>query len=206
MHPDITPANLVLTGRDQWQVVDNELLTAGGLPLFDVCNAAYALGPKAGRELATTYLAQTRRRLSNEDVSILNCCWFARRLGSEFVAGNLEKADRLLSCYRSKQSILPSNSTLMYLACEWFNLPAFTYHPATNRVGWWWEAGRSGQGPAMYWYGWSALTLVVGLIAGLLGTLLPESVVKRIPLFLVWLLPLLVFIPLTYSLMPFWTK
>ena len=47
-------------------------------------------------------------------------------------------------------------STLMYLACEWFNLPAFTYHPATNRVGWWWEAGRSGQGPAMYWYGWSA--------------------------------------------------
>ncbi len=97
-------------------------------------------------------------------------------------------------------------STLMYLACEWFNLPAFTYHPATNRVGWWWEAGRSGQGPAMYWYGWSALTLVVGLIAGLLGTLLPESVVKRIPLFLVWLLPLLVFIPLTYSLMPFWTK
>ena len=27
-----------------------------------------------------------------------------------------------------------------------------------------------------------------------------------IPLFLIWLLPLLVFIPLAYSLMPFWTK
>ncbi len=97
-------------------------------------------------------------------------------------------------------------STLMYLACEWFNLPAFTYHPATNRVGWWWEAGRSGEGPAMYWYGWSAMTLAVGLVAGLLGTLLPERVINRIPLFLVWLLPLLVFIPLAYSLMPFWTK
>ena len=84
-------------------------------------------------------------------------------------------------------------STLTYLACEWFNLPAFTYHPATNRVGWWWEAGRSGEGPAMYWYGWSAMTLAVGLVAGLLGTLLPERVVNRIPLFLVWLLPLLVF-------------
>jgi hypothetical protein len=97
-------------------------------------------------------------------------------------------------------------STLTYLACEWFNLPAFTYHPATNRVGWWWEAGRSGEGPAMYWYGWSAMTLAVGLVAGLLGTLLPERVVNRIPLFLVWLLPLLVFLPLAYSLMPFWTK
>jgi hypothetical protein len=97
-------------------------------------------------------------------------------------------------------------STLMYLACEWFNLPAFTFHPATNRIGWLWEAGRSGEGPAMYWYGWSVTTLGVGLVAGLLGTLLPERVVNRIPLFLVWLLPLLVFIPLTYSLMPFWTK
>ena len=58
----------------------------------------------------------------------------------------------------------------------------------------------------MYWYGWSALTLVVGFVAGMIGTMLPESWIKRIPLFLVWLLPLLVFIPLTYSLMPFWTK
>ena len=66
-------------------------------------------------------------------------------------------------------------STLMYLACEWFNLPVFTYHPATNRVGWWWEAGRSGEGPAMYWYGWTAMTLAVGAVAGLLGTLLPEA-------------------------------
>jgi hypothetical protein len=97
-------------------------------------------------------------------------------------------------------------STLMYLACEWFNLPAFTYHPATNKVGWWWEAGRSGEGPAMYWYGWSAMSLAIGLVAGLIGTLLPEGAIKRIPLFLVWLLPFLVFIPLTYSLMPFWTK
>jgi hypothetical protein len=35
---------------------------------------------------------------------------------------------------------------------------------------------------------------------------LPESVVKRIPLALVWLLPILALIPLAYSLMPFWTK
>jgi hypothetical protein len=95
---------------------------------------------------------------------------------------------------------------IVYVGCELFNLPAFTYHPATNRFGFGWEAGRSGEGPAMYWYGWTVLTLLVGFVLGVLGALLPESVVKRIPLALLWLLPILAFIPLTYSLMPFWTK
>ena len=58
----------------------------------------------------------------------------------------------------------------------------------------------------MYWYGWTVLTLLVGTVLGLIGTLLPESVIKRIPLALVWLLPILALIPLAYSLMPFWTK
>ena len=95
---------------------------------------------------------------------------------------------------------------IMYILCEWFNLPLFTYHPGTNRVDFWWAAARSGEGPAMYWYGWSALTLLVGLVVGLLATLLPESVTRKIPLFLIWLLPVLAVIPLVYSLMPFWTK
>jgi hypothetical protein len=95
---------------------------------------------------------------------------------------------------------------IVYAACELLNVPAFTYHPATNRIGFGWEAGRSGEGPAMYWYGWTVLTLLVGFVLGALGALLPESVVKKIPLALLWLLPVLAFIPLAYSLMPFWTK
>jgi hypothetical protein len=95
---------------------------------------------------------------------------------------------------------------VIYTCCELFNLPAFTYHPATNRIGFGWEAGRSGEGPAMYWYGWTVLTLVAGFIIGMLGTLLPESLVKKIPLALLWLLPILALMPLAYSLMPFWTK
>jgi hypothetical protein len=95
---------------------------------------------------------------------------------------------------------------VMYILCEWFNLPLFTYHPGTNRVDFWWAAARSGEGPAMYWYGWTALSLLVGLVVGLLATLLPESVTRKIPLSLIWLLPVLAFIPLVYSLMPFWTK
>jgi hypothetical protein len=95
---------------------------------------------------------------------------------------------------------------IVYVGCELFNVPAFTYHPATNRIGFGWEAGRSGEGPAMYWYGWTVLTLLVGIVLGALGALLPESVVKKIPLALLWLLPILAFAPLAYSLMPFWTK
>jgi hypothetical protein len=95
---------------------------------------------------------------------------------------------------------------VMYILCEWFNLPLFTYHPGTNRVDFWWAAARSGEGPAMYWYGWTALSLLVGLVVGLLATLLPQSVTRKIPLSLIWLLPVLAFIPLVYSLMPFWTK
>jgi hypothetical protein len=95
---------------------------------------------------------------------------------------------------------------VMYILCEWFNLPLFTYHPGTNRVDFWWAAARSGEGPAMYWYGWTALSLLVGLVVGLLATLFPQSVTRKIPLSLIWLLPVLAFIPLVYSLMPFWTK
>jgi hypothetical protein len=95
---------------------------------------------------------------------------------------------------------------IIYVLCEWFNLPLFTFHPATNRVEFWWGPARSGEGPTMYWYGWTVFTVLAGSVLGLLGTLLPESVVKRIPLALVWLLPILAFIPLAYSLMPFWTK
>ena len=93
-----------------------------------------------------------------------------------------------------------------YFLCEWFNLPFFTYHPGTNRVDFWWAAARSGEGPAMYWYGWTVLSLLVGSVVGLLATILPDSVSRKIPLALVWLLPILALIPLAYSLMPFWTK
>jgi hypothetical protein len=95
---------------------------------------------------------------------------------------------------------------VMYFLCEWFNLPLFTFHPATNRVEFWWAPARSGEGPTMYWYGWTVLSLLVGSVFGLLATLLPENVTKKIPLFLIWLLPVLALIPLAYSLMPFWTK
>ena len=56
----------------------------------------------------------------------------------------------------------------------------------------------------MYWYGWTLTVLVGGTIVSLLATLLPERVTRRIPLYLVWLLPLLAVPLLAYSLRDFW--
>jgi hypothetical protein len=95
---------------------------------------------------------------------------------------------------------------IVYVACELLGLPLFTYHPATNRVDFGWAPGRSGEGPAMYWYGWVATMLIVCTVLGWLATLLPERLVKAAPLALIWILPILAMIPLAWALMPFWTK
>ena len=94
--------------------------------------------------------------------------------------------------------------TLTYCVCLFMNWPVFTYHPAVNRVEWFWGPARSGEGPAMYWYGWTATTLIVSTIVGYLATLLPESTAKRIPLILVWLLPILAIPYLIWDLRQWW--
>ncbi len=56
------------------------------------------------------------------------------------------------------------SAPVLYVLCDIFGLPLFTYHPATNRVDLGWAPGRSGEGPAMYWYGWTATTILGGAI------------------------------------------
>jgi hypothetical protein len=93
---------------------------------------------------------------------------------------------------------------VIYMMCLQMNWPLFTYHPATNRFALGWEAARSGEGPNMTWYGWTAMTLIVGTVVSFLATLLPESMSKRIPLILVWLLPILAIPYLIYDLRQWW--
>lgn len=95
---------------------------------------------------------------------------------------------------------------IVYVLCELLSLPLFTFHPATNRFDLGWAPGRSGEGPAMYWYGWTATMLLAGAVLGWLATLLPERIVARIPLASIWILPILAMIPLAWALMSFWTK
>jgi hypothetical protein len=93
---------------------------------------------------------------------------------------------------------------VIYMICLQMNWPLFTYHPATNSIAFGWEAARSGEGPNMTWYGWTAMTLLVGAVVSFLATLLPESATRKIPLILVWLLPILAIPYLIYDLRQWW--
>jgi hypothetical protein len=93
-----------------------------------------------------------------------------------------------------------------YVVCLFKGWPLFSFHPATNRLAWGYELARRGEGPVMYWYGWVVTCLIVGTIAGVLGTFLPDSVVRRIPPALTWILLILAFPLMVYSLMGMLTK
>ena len=54
-------------------------------------------------------------------------------------------------------------------ASELGGWPLFTYHPGTNRIDLGCAAARAGEGPAMYWYGWIATTLIGAAAARLAG-------------------------------------
>ena len=96
--------------------------------------------------------------------------------------------------------------TVVYVLCDLFGWPLFTFHPATYRLEWGYALPRRNEGPVMYWYGWTVTTLLVATLAGFIATLLPESVGRKIPLFLLWALPLLAVPIMFWTLMSFWTK
>jgi hypothetical protein len=98
-----------------------------------------------------------------------------------------------------------TSAPVIYIACLIFNLPLFTFHPITNRLVFGWEGPRPGEGPNMLWYGWTATTVLAAAAVSLVAMLLPERIAKKIPLNLVWLLPILAIPYVVYSLMPWWT-
>lgn len=93
---------------------------------------------------------------------------------------------------------------IVYVVCEMRNWPLFTYHPGTNRIDLFWTPAVRDQGPAMYWYGWTATTVIVSGALGLLATMLPENAARKIPLSLVWIVPVLSVPVLIYALKFFW--
>lgn len=95
---------------------------------------------------------------------------------------------------------------VIYVASEIGGFPLFTYHPGTGRLDFGFAAARPNEGPAMYWYGWLATTMICSALAGLAAAMLPRPVAARIPLFPIWLLPPVALAILAYVLMPFWTR
>jgi hypothetical protein len=93
---------------------------------------------------------------------------------------------------------------VLYVLCELANWPLFTYHPITGRIDLGWAPPVKDEGPAMYWYGWTATMLLGGGVLGLLATLVPQRVIRKIPLSLIWILPLLAVPIFIYALRSFW--
>jgi len=58
----------------------------------------------------------------------------------------------------------------------------------------------------MYWFGWTVSVIVGAAIVSFLATMLPERAIRRIPLYLVWVLPILGAVLLAYSLREFWLR
>jgi hypothetical protein len=106
--------------------------------------------------------------------------------------------------FRTFALTFSTSGPLIYCVCQFFNWPLFTFHPATNRVVWGYEGPRPGEGPNMLWYGWTGTTLLVAAFVGIVAMMLPEGATKRVPLALMWLLPILAIPYIVYSLMPWW--
>ena len=75
---------------------------------------------------------------------------------------------------------------VVYALAVWKNYALFTYHPAIYE--WGFGVQKPKDGPAMYWYGWLATSVIVALVAGLLASLVPAA--RRLWPGLAWLVPL----------------
>ena len=93
---------------------------------------------------------------------------------------------------------------ILYVVCDLAALPMFTYHPGTGRIDPGFVRARPDEGPAMYWYGWIASSALGASVLGLLAALLPETIRRKIPLALAWIVPVMLLPVLIYSLKFYW--
>jgi hypothetical protein len=105
MHPDVSPRNLVRDPARRWVLVDNELLTVGGLPMLDLCNTAHSMRNRDQRDVLSA--AAGALNWSDDIFHAVNAAWVARLLGTALVAGQLDGATELLDRFRAGESTLP---------------------------------------------------------------------------------------------------
>jgi hypothetical protein len=71
-----------------------------------------------------------------------------------------------------------------------YNWPMFTYFPALNTFHWGLVAMNEESGPPMFWYGWVAYAVLVGLALSVITLLLPQRITDPVLAVLCWLVPL----------------
>ena len=79
-------------------------------------------------------------------------------------------------------------AAMMYVLALYYNLALFTYHPAIHE--WQWLAAPPKAGPAMYWYGWLATSVLGAAAVAALASLVPTQWQTRAWSGLTWLIPL----------------
>ena len=121
-------------------------------------------------------------------------------------AGSGSKSLASSTAFKTFAIVFGFATATLYVLCDLMGWPLFSYHPATNRVELFYARPRQGEGPVMYWYGWTATAMLGAAALGMLATLLPQQIAEKIPLALVWIVPVLAIPLLFYSLMPFWTR
>lgn len=84
-----------------------------------------------------------------------------------------------------------------------YRWPLFSYYPATGSLAWGWVASNDNDGPAMYWYGWVATSV---LLSGGLGLMVSRLAALRrlVPWHLSWTVPLLLVPVMAYTLKVYW--
>ena len=93
---------------------------------------------------------------------------------------------------------------VIYCVVQYLNYPLFTYWPAVRRFVWGFGPPSAADGPNMLWYGWSLTTILIASVVGIVAMIMPDNITKKIPLWLVWVLPILAIPYVVYSLMPWW--
>jgi hypothetical protein len=108
------------------------------------------------------------------------------------------------AAFRTFAVVFAIATPIIYVICEMRNWPLFTYHPGTNRFDWLYAPAVRDEGPAMYYYGWTANMLIGSAVLGILATVLPENITRKIPLSLTWIVPVAAMPILIYALRFFW--
>jgi hypothetical protein len=93
---------------------------------------------------------------------------------------------------------------VIYCVIQYLNYPLFTYWPAVGRFVWGYGAASAADGPNMLWYGWILTTILIASALGVVAMIIPERIIRKIPLWLVWLFPILAVPYIVYSLMMWW--
>ena len=109
------------------------------------------------------------------------------------------------SKFKAFATIFSISGPVIYCVIQYLNYPLFTYWPAVRRVAWGYGPPTADYGPNMLWYGWTLTTIFIASALGIVAMVVPEHMIRKIPLWLMWLFPILAIPYVVYSLMPWWT-